>query len=391
MRNIGSSDSVPVIIPDESTNRYLDEVEEVCNRLMQDEQRLKAVLDALSEGLALFDGERVVTFCNPAFASMFRCREGQAIPLDSVQPESTIEFERALAALRETEKPVTVELRLTTTPPRDLFVTLTPYRDADLQQAVILTAFDVTQRKRVEMMRTEFVANVSHELRTPLAAIRGYIETCLEPAPDGEEPPYGRFLPIVQQHAMRLSALIEDLLILSRIESRGMQLRIQPLQVSTAVENAITMVAAAAEKKRVALINVMPPMLPDVRADQSALERVLINLIENAVKYSDEDSEVRLTARLQADSVCILVKDEGVGIPREDQERIFERFYRVDKARSRKAGGTGLGLSIVKHLVQAQGGDVWVDSEPGRGSTFFFTIPLAGAAEKSVAGVGAGR
>jgi two-component system phosphate regulon sensor histidine kinase PhoR len=333
----------------------------------------------------------VVTFCNPAFASMFRCREGQAIPLDSVQPESTIEFERALAALRETEKPVTVELRLTTTPPRDLFVTLTPYRDADLQQAVILTAFDVTQRKRVEMMRTEFVANVSHELRTPLAAIRGYIETCLEPAPDGEEPPYGRFLPIVQQHAMRLSALIEDLLILSRIESRGMQLRIQPLQVSTAVENAITMVAAAAEKKRVALINVMPPMLPDVRADQSALERVLINLIENAVKYSDEDSEVRLTARLQADSVCILVKDEGVGIPREDQERIFERFYRVDKARSRKAGGTGLGLSIVKHLVQAQGGDVWVDSEPGRGSTFFFTIPLAGAAEKSVAGVGAGR
>jgi two-component system phosphate regulon sensor histidine kinase PhoR len=314
---------------------------------------------------------------------MFRCRQGDRIPLSAIGEDARGEFARSVQNVLSERRAASLELRLTTTPPREIIIALTPYRDESLPAGVILTAFDVTQRKRIEAMRSEFVANVSHELRTPLAAIRGYVETCLEAAEEGTTPPYHRFLPIINQHAIRLTALIEDLLILSRIESKGMQLKFQPLALAVAVENAITTLAPSAEKKRVALINALPPLLPDIRADQSALERILLNLIENAIKYSEEDSEVRLTARLQADAVCVVIADEGVGIPREDQERIFERFYRVDKARSRKAGGTGLGLSIVKHLVQSHGGEVWVDSEVGRGSTFFFTMPLAVSSDRA--------
>ncbi|MBI1290069.1 PAS domain-containing protein [bacterium] len=384
--------AVPVVTADPRTSDYLDHVESECSRLMQDEQRLKAILDALSEGLALIDRDLRVSLCNPAFATMFRSREGESLPLGAIHEDSRSDFRRAVDATLATRAATSVELRLTTTPPRDVFVTLTPYEDEALSESVIFTAFDVTQRKRVEAMRSEFVANVSHELRTPLAAIRGYVETCLESAADGSEPPYERFLPIIHQHAMRLNALIEDLLILSRIESKGMQLNIQPLALAGVVENTIATLAPAAEKKRVALINALPPLLPSVKADASSVERILINLVENAIKYSEGDSEVTITARLQADSVCVLISDQGVGIPREDQQRIFERFYRVDKARSRKAGGTGLGLSIVKHLVQAHGGEVWVNSEVGRGSTFFFTLRLAGQSEREPSAVAlAGR
>lgn len=382
--------SVPhdVVIPDEQTNEYLERVETACNKLLQDEQRLKAILDSLSEGLALLDRRQTVALNNPAFVSMFRADVGQSIPGDCLVPESREEFFRCCETALRDERVMTAELHLTTTPPRDLFTTFTPYGDEQLARGVIVTALDVTQRKRVESMRSEFVANVSHELRTPLAAIRGYVETCIEAEQDGQPPPYRRFLPIIQQHAVRLSALIEDLLILSRIESRAAQLKITPMSIAPVVEQALSTVASTAERKRISLINALPPLLPEVKADASSLERVLINLVENAVKYSEDDSEVRLTARLQEEVLCVLVEDRGVGIPREDQARIFERFYRVDKARSRKAGGTGLGLSIVKHLVQSMAGEVWVDSELGRGSTFFFTLPLAGAPEKVAAPMG---
>lgn len=360
------------------------------DEVRRESERLDAVLDAIGEGIALLDGDGTVVFCNPAFENLFRARRGAPIPPDTFPPDQRDEFFRVLANQRANRRVETLELRVATTPPRDIAITLKPYTDSQYAAAVILTAFDVTTRKRAEQVRTEFVANVSHELRTPLAAIRGYVETCLEPERDGADPPYRQFLPIIHRHAMRLNALIEDLLIISRIESRAMTLNVQPMQIHHCVENAIATVAPEAEKKRIHVVNALPAMLPDARADQSALERILINLIENAIKYSGDGAEVRISGEAQAHEVRVMVHDDGVGIPKEDQLRIFERFYRVDKARSRKEGGTGLGLSIVKHLVQSLGGEVWVDSEPGRGSTFCFTVPVAQASQRAEAGAPGG-
>lgn len=368
--------------PDIDSPEYLDLVQQAWIDARRDQGRLQAVLAAIPEGIALLDSGTRVIFLNAGFATMFRGTLGQPLRMDSVGPGDDHTLASALRVAREMGVPKAVEVHLATTPPRDVLVRCTPYSDEGIENGLILTAIDISAQKRAEVLRSEFVANVSHELRTPLAAIRGYVETCLEPSSPDSPPPYARFLPVVHQHALRLNALIEDLLTLSRIESRGMQLKIAPLHIHPLVETAVSTLASEANKKRIAIVNAVPQLLPEARADQASIERVLFNLVENAIKYSDEDSEVLITARTHADALCLVVEDRGVGIPREDQQRIFERFYRVDKARSRKAGGTGLGLSIVKHLVQANGGEVWVDSEPGRGSTFFFTLPMAHATEE---------
>ncbi len=366
------------------TNEFLllEKTESSWNSIRQELSRLRAVLETMSEGLALLNDDHVIVRANPAFVSMFRTEVGRKIKSQSIHKDDLAGFEKAGKEAWRTGKTTTTELRISTTPPRDIIVTITPFSDKWISRGLILTAVDITSQREAESLRSEFVANVSHELRTPLAAIRGYVETCLEPDFTGPDAPYDRFLPIVLQHTQRLNALIEDLLTLSRIESRATELMIVPLRLSKVVESAIGIVASHAKKKNIRVISELPPSLPDIRADNDALERILLNLIENAIKYSDEGRVIRIKAKTQTDEVCVMVEDEGLGIPREAQERIFERFFRVDKARSRKAGGTGLGLSIVKHLVQSHGGEVWVDSEAGRGSTFFFTLPMAHASEQ---------
>lgn len=369
--------------PYQKNLQYFQDAEQLCSDLRRYDKRLRAVLHTMSEGLALMEGTGRVVLCNPAFSSMFRAEAGGELSETVFEGFAARDFTAAVDAARQTRKVTTTEVRLSTTPPRDVFLSIRPYRDEQISEGYIVTAVDITTRKQVEQMRTEFVANVSHELRTPLAAILGYVETLVDGAE--EEPqtafPYRRFIGVIHQHALRLNALIEDLLVLSRIESRGLQMKFEPISLPTALEEAIATLSPSAGKKDVMLINALPPFLPDVRADQSSLERVLINLIDNAIKYSEDSSEVQITAREQSGEVIIIVRDQGVGIPPEDQKRIFERFYRVDKARSRKAGGTGLGLSIVKHLVRVMGGQIWVDSEPGKGSTFSFTLPTAGGVD----------
>lgn len=376
--------------PYQKNLKYFQDAEQLCTDLRRYDQRLRAVLHTMSEGLALVETPARVVLCNPAFSAMFRAEAGEELPGSVFEEDSAGEFAAAVRGARKTRKVTTAEVRLSTTPPRDLFLSVRPYRDEQLRDGFILTAVDITNRKQVEQMRTEFVANVSHELRTPLAAILGYVETLVDVTPEEPEGnlPHRRFIGVIHQHALRLNALIEDLLVLSRIESRGLQMKIEPIDLSAALDQAITTLSPTAEKKDVTLLNALPPFLPDVKADQSSLERVLINLIDNGIKYSEDGSEVQITAREQSGEVIVIVRDQGVGIPPEDQKRIFERFYRVDKARSRQAGGTGLGLSIVKHLVRVLGGQIWVDSEPGKGSTFSFSLPVARGVEE---GVGASK
>lgn len=233
---------------------------------------------------------------------------------------------------------------------------------------------DQTRLFLLEKTRQEFVANVSHELRTPLTLIKGCVETLIDGAKDDSETAE-KFLQTIKKHADRITFLIEDLLTISKLESGQIQMNLQRLNLYNVVNEVIQDLTKSAEGKGIKITNNIEPKFEMV-ADYERLKQVFYNLIDNAIKYGRINGNVWIDARIEdKKNTIISVKDDGPGIPPEARERIFERFYRIDKARSREQGGTGLGLSIVKHIVQSHGGKVWVESRFGNGATFFFTIP----------------
>jgi two-component system phosphate regulon sensor histidine kinase PhoR len=264
--------------------------------------------------------------------------------------------------------------------PRFLQMNALALRDAGgAGDGAILVFHDLTRLRQLEGVRQEFVANVSHELRTPLSLIKSATETLLDGAKD-DAAALGRFLQIIDKHANRLALLIDDLLLLSTLDSGGLRLNRQPLQFRSTVQDAIDDLQARALTRDVTLENLVPSSIV-VLADDDRMRQVVSNLLDNAIKYGRAGGTATVLGRVLPDGrLEITIADDGPGIPRDSQERIFERFYRVDKARSREQGGTGLGLAIVKHVVQAHGGEVRVESEPGAGSRFIINLLAVPAA-----------
>jgi two-component system phosphate regulon sensor histidine kinase PhoR len=242
------------------------------------------------------------------------------------------------------------------------------------QAGAIFVFHDLTRQRELETMRQEFVANVSHELRTPLSLIKSAAETLLD---SGREDAAlrARFLEIIDRNANRLTLLIDDLLLLSTLDSGRLRLELQPVSLRAAAQEVVDDFQSRARTRGTRLENIVPGELV-VRADPNRLRQVLSNLVDNAIKYGRDAGQVRVGGGALPDGrIEVRVADDGPGLPVDAQPRIFERFFRVDKARSREQGGTGLGLAIVKHVVQAQGGEVRVASRPGAGTTFYFTLP----------------
>ncbi|MEE9614902.1 MAG: ATP-binding protein [Thermodesulfobacteriota bacterium] len=235
---------------------------------------------------------------------------------------------------------------------------------------------DITEEKRVEAIKRDFVANVSHELRTPLASIKGYSETLLDGGMDDRKT-LREFLGVIDRHATRMSRLIDDLLILSRVESQEVSVVSERLDIGELIRSIAPGFEKEARDRGVRLSVDREDGLPDVLADRDRLEQVVVNLLDNAIKYTPSGGRVNVRVLGEDGTVRVDVEDTGIGIPPEDIARIFERFYRVDKARSRELGGTGLGLAIVKHIVHGFNGRVWVESTPGEGSTFSFSLAPA--------------
>lgn len=250
---------------------------------------------------------------------------------------------------------------------------------AKLERTVQQLQTEHAELEKLERIRKDFVINVSHELRTPLASIQGYTETLMDGAIH-DQANNMRFLNIIRHNAERLARLTADLLALSRIEMKRQQFRFAPYRVNELLADILDTIRPIARKKDIALVQEHAAAGTEVFCDSEALYQILSNLVDNAVKYTPERGTITIGVRQAAPGggaamLEISVRDTGIGIPVEDQTRLFERFYRVDKARSRELGGTGLGLAIVKHLVRTHGGDVRVESRLNEGSTFFFTIP----------------
>jgi two-component system phosphate regulon sensor histidine kinase PhoR len=241
-------------------------------------------------------------------------------------------------------------------------------------QGLLAVFVDVSETRRLEALRKDFVANVSHELRTPITAVRSAVDT-LRLTLAGDPAASERFVDIIDRNAQRLGALVEDLLDLSRIESKDYRPEAKPVSLRAVADQALTLLRARIEEKSLDVDNEIAPELPPARADRRGLEQVFTNLLDNAVKYCPAGSSVRLRARQTERGLRVEIADTGPGIEPRHLPRLFERFYRVDSGRSRDMGGTGLGLSIVKHLVETMGGAIGVESTPGRGSTFWFTLP----------------
>lgn len=336
--------------------------------------RWQAVLDSMIEGILVLDGEHRVQFANRAASQLFAF----TLPAQDRELLELVRHHEVAALVRRlSHEPAVLrqELRTEETPPRFLEINAVALHDGTgARSGAVLVFHDLTRIRELEGVRQEFVANVSHELRTPLSLIKGATETLLDGA-KSDPVALERLLTIVNRHADRLTLLIDDLLLLAKLDSGRVVLESESLPLRLAVQEVVEDLLPRARQRNVALENQLPSGLR-AQADPLRLRQVLCNLIDNGIKYGREGGTVRLSAReLDAQHVELCVQDDGPGIPEEARARIFERFFRADKARSREQGGTGLGLAIVKHVVQAHGGEVRVESQPGQGTAFYFTLP----------------
>jgi len=335
---------------------------------------LGLILESMREGVLVLDQEGLMLLVNPALRATLGLpaeTEGRAALEMIRNADLPSILERAQAA----GGPITGEIETTGPRSRRLMVHAAPLPMVNGKRQGLLAVFvDVTETRRLETLRKDFVANVSHELRTPITAVRSAVDT-LRLTLAGDPSASERFVDIIDRNAQRLGALVEDLLDLSRIESKDYRPEAKPVPLRTVADQALTLLRARVEEKKLDLENEISPDLPPARADRRALEQVFTNLLDNAVKYCPAGSRVRLRAQESERKLRVEIADTGPGIEPRHLSRLFERFYRVDSGRSRDMGGTGLGLSIVKHLVETMGGTIGVESTPGRGSTFWFTLP----------------
>jgi two-component system phosphate regulon sensor histidine kinase PhoR len=358
-----------------SFNFMADELERNTGELVDRKNRMETILLAMTDGVVAVDSSHRVILVNRAACEILGIPERSAVGRHVLEASRNRDLAEALEAGAAGQHDVR-EIRLASPGPRCVRVHAAPIRQASSAHGgAVAVLQDISDLRRLERVRRDFVSNVSHELRTPITSIKGSVDTLLDGAMDDPEA-LPRFLGIIAQETDRLARIVADLLELSRLESSGEVPSATPVSLRAAVDAAVQVVACRADAKGIHVSLGIPEDLPELAADESLVCQVLINLLDNAVNYTPDGGEISVNASCETrERVRVDVSDTGLGIAPEHLPRVFERFYRVDKARSRQAGGTGLGLAIVKHIVERYGGCVSVESRLGEGSTFSFVLP----------------
>lgn len=364
-------------------NLMADRVQEQIDRISEEHRRLETILTDMGEGVLLVNGASEITYANPMAISMLSLPNpyvGKAL----IEINRIPELQTLLQAAEQTETVAFAEIRLGNLTEPEAEVTVVPVAAGEAEEYVVVI-HDVSKERQLERIRADFVANVSHELRTPLTTIRGYAETLLSEDATRTKT-QEQFVVKILNHASRLSRLVSDLLELSRLESGDVELKRTPCHLNTFYEPILDVFEPILEESELILKWAVPEDLPAVSVDQQLFMQVLVNLIDNAIKYTPDGGRITVSAEMHTSEafeganitskeIIVHVQDTGIGIPMESQPRVFERFYRVDKGRAREMGGTGLGLAITKHIVLCHNGRIWLESTLGEGSVFHVAIP----------------
>ena len=354
-------------------NSMAQNLEDKIHEIEIKNQHLVAILESMVEGIIVVDKTSRIVSINSSVEKIFNISkqnlEGKVF-LEVIRNNDIAEIINKVLKKGEF---TSCELTLMWPVQKIFQINASPIFEKEEVSGCLLVIHDITEIRKLETMRRDFVANVSHELKTPLTSIKGFVETLLEGALEDKEN-NRHFLKIIQEHGERLNKLVDDLLSLSHLESKEILLEKGIFNLRQQVEKVIMGFKEQLKKRNVDIKNEIPANI-SINADKDKIEGVFTNLIDNAIKFNREKGVIRIYSQQEGDKIKSIVEDSGVGIPDKDIPRIFERFYRVDKARSRELGGTGLGLSIVKHIVELHGGTVGVESVEGLGSKFWFTLP----------------
>ena len=358
----------------QSINELVDQMRIKIDEAVSNQSRLEAVFLSMFDGVMVVDQSQTIKLMNQRLRESLHVTQ-EPVGCKPLEIIRNFEIQEIVEKVLRLNKPLeSKELTVFMPEERTLLIHATPVIRENKVEGAVLVFHNITELRRLENIRRDFVANVSHELRTPISTIRGYAETLLDGALD-DKSHAKEFVQIIYQDSERLAKLVNDLLDLARIESGKVKLNLVECSLYDIAGKIIKVLQKLAKDRSVTIENNISQALAPVRADETMLSQVFLNLIENGIKYNKPCGKVMIHTREEGDFLKIFIEDTGIGIPQEDLPRVFERFYRVDKAHSRQLSGTGLGLSIVKHIVQAHNGEVSVLSRRNEGSIFTFTLP----------------
>ncbi len=356
-----------------SINEMVEQMEGKVSEVIANQSRLEAVFLSMFDGVMIVDQHQNIILMNQTLKNFLHVQQ-ESVGRKPLEIIRNVEIQQIIEEVVKQNHPL-VPRELTVYVPEEkiLMIHAAPVIREHKQEGGVLVFHDITEVRRLENVRRDFVANVSHELRTPVSTIKGYAETLLDGALEDKDNARN-FVKIIYADSERLAQLVNDLLDLSKIESGQVKLSLTDCRLKEMIDRVVELLQKHLKERSINVVNEVDSQLL-VRADDTKITQVFLNLIENAIKYNKLCGEIKISAQIKGPNIEVKVADTGIGIPEEDLPRIFERFYRVDKAHSRHLGGTGLGLSIVKHIVQIHGGEVFVESKVNEGSAFRFTLP----------------
>lgn len=359
----------------DNINFLVDELKSKIRIAHEEKSKLMTAFTSMHEGVLIINAQNVIEFVSPVLVHMLAVQYDDVNGKTLMEAFRSVDLQKAFLEFKETRINVSREIILDNIEPVILSVSISEVHDHPEEEKTMIVFHDVTRLKKLEQIRIDFVANVTHEIRTPLTAIIGYLETIKDGAINNIEETK-KFIDIILRQAERLNRLVEDLLTISNIEMKETKLNFERISLNTAIANVISLVEGKAHLKKITMNSSVRENIAQVRADRDKLTQIFVNILDNAIKFTPDGGNISITAEEDGDYAVVSVTDTGIGVHRDEIQRLGERFYRVDRSRSRDLGGTGLGLSIVKHLMMAHGGRMEIESQLGHGTKVSLFFPV---------------